>query len=170
MSAPALPAQANRTLVAMLVAMVAMLFTAFAASYLERQAATETWVRIPLPSLLWINTGVLLLSSVAVEAARRRRAASRRWIGVTLGLGALFLLGQLAVWFLLRADGIFLPSSPHASFFYVLTGVHGVHLLGGLIALLVAISRPRLLDLAAGFWHFMGALWLYVLVVLAVLC
>ena len=69
----------------------------------------------------------------------------------------------------LRAAGVFLPTSPHGSFFYILTGVHGVHVLGGLVALAAALKRRHLTGLCAGYWHFMGGVWLYILFVLKVL-
>jgi cytochrome c oxidase subunit 3 len=157
---------ANRTLLAALLATVAMLFTAFAAAYLERSSQAE-WTRISLPGLIWINTGVLILSSVSMEIARRRKLRGFLW--VTVLLGVIFLAGQYAAWLGLRDQGIFVPSSPHSAFFYILTGLHGIHILGGLIALSVTRRRPDLLGLAAGFWHFMGLVWLYVLAVLTVL-
>jgi cytochrome c oxidase subunit 3 len=166
MSAPALPAQANRTLLAAILATVAMLFTAFAAAYLER-AAGRGWEKIALPGILWANTFALLLSSAAVELARRK--GSRRALLLGLLLGVLFLAGQLAAWGQLRAAGVFLPTNPYASFFYLLSGVHAVHVAAGILALALAAGRPRLLALAAGFWHFMGGIWLYVLLVLKVL-
>jgi len=159
-------AGANRTLLAAILASVVMLFTAFAAAYLERVAA-RGWSRIELPSLIWINTVLLLASSVTLELARRR--GLRVALLATLVLGALFLVGQYAAWLQLRADGVFLPTSPHGSFFYLLTAVHGLHVLAGLAALVVARARPALLGPCAAFWHLMGAVWVYVLFVLTVL-
>ena len=156
----------NRVLFAALLATTIMLFTAFAAAYLERRA-NDDWSKVALPSLLWINTAVLAASSVTVEVARRRR--SRTWLWATLGLGLLFLFMQLFAWQQLRADGVFLPSSAHASFIYILTGLHGVHLSAALIALFASARRPHILSLCAAFWHFMGVVWVYVLIVLVVL-
>lgn len=158
-------AQMNRMLLAALIATVAMLFTAFAAAYMER-AGARGWERLELPGILWINTIVLVLSSVAAEAARRGR---RKALPLAILLGVLFLGGQAAAWGDLRARGLFLPTSPYAAFFYLLTAVHAVHVVGALVALRVAFTRPRLLGLAVGFWHFMGAIWLYVLGILTVL-
>ncbi|MHC4971363.1 MAG: cytochrome c oxidase subunit 3 [Planctomycetota bacterium] len=158
-------AGANRTLLAAILASVVMLFTAFAAAYLERVAA-RGWSRIDLPQILWLTTGLLLASSVTLELARRR--GLRVALYATLVLGGLFLAGQYAAWLQLRADGVFLPTSPHGSFFYLLTAVHGLHVLAGLAALVVARARPAALGLCAAFWHLMGAMWVYVLIVLAV--
>jgi cytochrome c oxidase subunit 3 len=159
--------QANRTLLAGILATVVMLFTAFAAAYLERSSANAEWRTVALPQLLWLTTGILLASSVTVELARRKR--SRAWLVATLVLGFAFLAGQLGAWFELRGEGVFLPTNAYASFFYILSGVHGVHIIGGLVALAVAARKPAVLDLCAGFWHFMGAVWLYVLFVLVFL-
>jgi len=193
MTSDAIPApvraQANRVLLVALIATVAMLFTAFAASYLER-AGARGWEKIQLPSLLWLNTLVLGLSSVAAEIARRSRArpfdavkdqshvapfegraaGAVRWaLPAAIVFGIAFLVGQGFAWAELRAEGVFLPTSPYASFFYLLTAVHGVHVAAALVALLVARVRPRILGLAVGFWHFMGIVWIYVLLILKVL-
>ena len=158
---------ANRTLLAALLATVAMLFTAFAAAYLERRAVPAEWARIPLPGIVWGSTLILLLSSGTLEAARR--TGRQGLLHLTQVLGLLFLAGQAAAWLRLRDAGVFLPTSPHGSFFYVLSAVHGVHVVAGLVALAVTSRRPALLGLAAGFWHFMALVWLYVLFVLQVL-
>ncbi len=157
---------------------VTMLFAGFTSAYLVRQAGPD-WQSLPRPPILWVNTGVLLLSSVLLEVGRRRRRALRRWILGATALGALFLLGQLLAWRMLRAQGIYLPTNPHSSFFYILTGVHGVHVLGGVIALLSVLAlawrdasgerTAHRLSLCAVYWHFVGGLWLYLLFVLFLL-
>jgi len=159
--------QSNRTLLAGILATVTMLFTAFAAAYLERKAVAAGAQTVSLPRLLWLTTGILLASSVTVELARR--TGKRVWLVATLVLGLAFLAGQLGAWFELRAEGVFKSTNWYASFFYILSGVHGVHVIGGLVALAVAARKPDVLDLCAGFWHFMGAVWLYVLFILLVL-
>jgi cytochrome c oxidase subunit 3 len=159
---------------------ITMLFAAFTSAYIVRSAGRD-WVRLDVPGILWINSAVLLLSSVTMEVARRhfqgwRPAAFRKWLLVTAVLGSLFLGGQLFAWQKLAAQGIYLSSHPHSSFFYVLTGVHGAHLLAGVLALfyvLALASRYRLTPgdsaapaLAATYWHFVDVLWLYLMVVL----
>ncbi len=154
---------------------VTMLFAGFTSAYLVRQAGPD-WQPLPRPPILWVNTGVLLLSSVLLEIGRRRSASVRRWVSGATALGVLFLLGQLLAWRALRAQGIYLPTNPHSSFFYILTGAHGAHVLGGVIALLSLLvlmwrgaSEDRVcrrLALCATYWHFVGGLWLYLLLVL----
>ena len=156
----------NRTLLAGVLATVLMLFTGFAAAYLERSANVAVWTKITLPSVLIANTILLLVSSVALEWARRRENAS---FAPAIALGALFLVGQVWAWVSLRNQGITTASNAHAAFFYILSALHALHLAGGLIALLVAVRRPRIRSFAATYWHCMGAVWLYVLGVLIVL-
>lgn len=102
-------------------ATVTMLFAAFTSAYLVRSAAPD-WETTPLPTALWINTIVLIASSMTLEMARSRRKKSilktfRNWLLVTLLLGFGFLAGQLVAWKQLMDLGIFIPSNPHSSFF-----------------------------------------------------
>ncbi|MEM8882499.1 MAG: hypothetical protein AAGD14_00350 [Planctomycetota bacterium] len=160
-------AACNRTLTMAVIVTVVMLFTGFAAAYLERSHTTDVWQRIELPSVLVWNTGVLVLSSVVLEWARRRgRTDGIAW---ATGLGVLFLAGQIWSWVELREQGVMVASHAHASFFYMLSGVHALHLIGGLCALWAARRKRRILPFAAGFWHVMAGVWIYVLVVLTVL-
>lgn len=163
-----------------LLATLSMLFAGFTSAYLVRRAATD-WQRISLPAILWWNTGLLLSSSVTLEVARTylrrwRTGALKRWLLATALLGLAFLLGQLFAWRQLAAQGVYVPTSPHSSFFYMLTGVHGVHLLGGILALGYALRRvwragwtpadATALNLCATYWHFVDGLWLYLFVLM----
>jgi cytochrome c oxidase subunit 3 len=127
---------------------------------------------------------VLFLSSLAVERARAaaRADAGPRvvdWLVAATLLGLAFLGGQLVAWRGLVADGFFLSSNPHAAFFYMLSGVHGAHVLGGLGALGWTLGRARAgaygaashagLTHTAIYWHFVGGVWLWVLAVLSTL-
>ncbi len=166
-----------------LLATVGMLFAAFTAALFVRRTGSD-WTSVSLPAVVWINTLVLVVSSVAVELSRAaiRRdapgpAASRLW--ASLLLGTLFLIGQIAAWSMLAGRGVFLPSSPNASFFYMLSAVHGLHVIGGLGALVWVRRRMRQgaytrarhggLDHAAIYWHFVGAVWIYLFVLLSIL-
>ncbi len=133
---------------------VSMLFVAFTVSYASRRTAPD-WTPVALPPLLWANSGLLLASSAALEGARgswRRGHAggARTWSGVAGLLGAAFLLGQVAAWRELVGAGVFLASGPHSAFFYLLTAVHGVHLLGGLGGLGYALRRLAGIDPPVG--------------------
>jgi cytochrome c oxidase subunit 3 len=153
---------------------ILMLFMAFVSAYAVRMGLGEGWVSVPWPRLLWINTAVLMVSSLTLERARRGAVAGdarvRTWLGLTLALGGGFVLGQIAAWRLLLTHGVGISTSPASSFFYLLTGAHAVHLAGGILGLgAVAvwpavgfrrITRPVAIRVAAIYWHFMGVLWL----------
>jgi cytochrome c oxidase subunit 3 len=158
-------------------AVVGSLFALFISAYSMRMNLVD-WRTLPVPALLWFNTGVLVLSSVALQWAHM--AARRDDIdGVTVGLcvgGAsaiTFLIGQLLAWRELSAGGYFLASNPANSFFYLITAVHGLHLMGGLVALGrtiakvwrgVAVTELRLsVELCAIYWHFLLLVWLVLL-------
>ncbi len=161
---------------------VSMLFVGFTSAYIVRRTAAD-WRPLSPPGLLWVNTALLLASSVTLQAARSRLKgwdldAFRGWIAMTGGLGGLFVAGQLAAWRILAARGIFLASNPHSSFFYLLTGLHMAHLVGGLVwYAVVAVRVHRMaytpgedgLSLFATYWHFLAGLWLYLLFLLFVL-
>ena len=189
------------------IATVSMVFISLTSAYVVRQGlptfdgATNSYVRdwgqVQLPwMLLAINTALLLISSLTMEAARRgmaRRAAlaplqsipgiaigeekSFPWLGVTVLLGFGFLAGQWMAWGELKARGFFVDTNPNSSFVYLLTAAHAVHLAGGIVALLWAAVMTSLLhrpvegrrivvDVTAWYWHFMAVLWIYVFALL----
>ena len=161
--------RAARTGMVLALAGIGMLFTAFTSAYVVRHGLDPNWLTLPMPRALVPNTLVLLASSLCVERARRAR--DNRWLAATVLLGALFVAGQVAVWRGLVAAGVYFPSSAHSSFFYLLTAAHAAHLAGGLAALswtatVTAARRPLWLANAALYWHFMGALWLYLVILL----
>lgn len=159
---------------------IIMLFAGLTSAYIVLRGV-PAWQNIQLPSLLWPNTAVLLLSSLTIELSRRavRRnhvASMNRWLGISALLGVTFIAGQLAAWRQLVNAGVYLPSTLQSGFFYILTGLHGIHITGGIIALgyvmykalgnrLSAFSHQPL-KLCATYWHFMDALWVYLFVLL----
>jgi cytochrome c oxidase subunit 3 len=161
-----------------------MLFVALSSAYVMREGGDQDWHPIATPPLLLPNTLALLLSSLTLELSRRslRRqlvGPFRRWLAFSALLGMIFLSGQLAIWRALVSQGIYLGSNPHSSFYYLLTGAHGVHLMGGMVALgylMVRAWRPdrkivatqTALDVTALYWHFMDGLWVYLLLLLFV--
>jgi cytochrome c oxidase subunit III len=154
------------------------------------------WLPVALPTLLLlINTGVLLVSSVTMELARRQIARQvalagveripgvslgreRRfpWLGATVALGLTFLFGQWLAWQELANRGYYVSTFPSSSFAYLLTGTHAVHLAGGILALLYAATTTLLgrpvearriaIDITAWYWHFMALLWIYIFALL----
>jgi cytochrome c oxidase subunit 3 len=169
------PASAAAIAVWLLVGSVTVLFAAVTSALLARRAEAD-WRVGPLPAVLWLSTAVLLASSAAVEWARRagrpaQTARVRRGFGAGLILGLAFLGLQVTAWRQLAAMGIFLASNPHSSYFYLLTGLHGLHIVGGLAGLAFAAGRAgqgavAAADPAAVFWHFLTVLWLYLLAIL----
>lgn len=184
---------------------IVMVFVSFTSAYVVRQgmpsfdprtnSLVHDWLEVPLPRLLLINTFVLLLSSAAMELARRqtgRQVALAQaaaipgvslgeekkipWLALTATLGLIFLTGQWLVWRELAARGFYLSTSGSSSFVYLLTGAHGMHLLGGIVALLTAfvaslLRRPLdtqfvVQDVTGWYWHFMAILWVYILCLL----
>src|SRR5207302_9222817 len=114
---------------------------ALAGALLVLQRGSQLWVTVHLPRILWANTGVLLASSFTLESARKRlylaeASGFRRFWLVTTVLGFLFVAGQLDAWRQLVAQGVYIASNQASSFFYIFTGAHAVHLLGGVCALL----------------------------------
>ncbi len=161
---------------------VTMLFAGFTSAYLVRRAGVS-WETFSMPVLLWFNTVVLMASSATLEGARAALGrlspgAVRSWLLATNVLGLGFVVGQLLAWRQLAQQGIFVPSSPHSSFFYILTGVHGLHLCGGILALLYVLywarraswrtALPTKFSVCAIYWHFVTGLWLYLLLLLFV--
>jgi cytochrome c oxidase subunit 3 len=158
-----------------------MMFIGFTSAYMVRRTSPD-WTPLRPPALLWVNTAVILLSSATLEAARRRLrgwnvAGVGPWLMATGALGGLFVAGQIAAWRTLSARGYFLASSPHNSFFYMLSGVHGVHLLVGLVWFGVVLARARHLAYTPGedglgmfatYWHFLTGLWVYLVLLLFV--
>ena len=166
-------------------AIVGVLFFLFFAAYhmrldpVELAGQASDWVPVPEPPLLWFNSVVLGLASLAFEWARR--ASKRRDIGTAklaffaAGAVTLVFLGlQLVVWNQLLGLGYYAYANPASAFFYLITGVHGVHLIGGLIAWGRAAARFRVadensaplarsIDLCALYWHFLLLIWLGIL-------
>jgi cytochrome c oxidase subunit 3 len=185
---------------------IIMLFVSFTSAYIVRQGLptlddktnqyVRDWLPVNLPwILLGINTAVLVISSVTMEFARRRvtrEAAlapvksipgvslgdekSFPWLALTTVLGLLFLLGQWMAWSELEARGFFIATSPSSSFVYLLTGMHALHLAGGVFALLYAgiisllkksvETRRVVIDITSWYWHFMAVLWIYIFALL----
>jgi len=166
---------------------ITMSFAAFTSALFVRQGSGD-WIHVVLPRLVYMNTGVLLLSSLTLEMSRRAFAgapkgnagALRRsvlWLGITLVFGFAFVAGQYQVWKQLAAQGLYLATTSNSSFLYVLTGVHALHVLGGIAGLLRLLARMTRKQITlpmssvantAIYWHFMGILWLYLLLVITV--
>jgi cytochrome c oxidase subunit 3 len=161
-----------------LLAASTMVFAAFTSAMVVRRGLSDDWASMHKPPILFVNTVILLASSAALEMARRALRAGVRsrfntwWTAGTL-LGLWFLGGQTLAWIQLKDAGIYVSTNPSSSFFYVLTAAHAFHLLGGVSALAyVDVQALRLqlgpakrtaIDISAVFWHFLDAIWLYLM-------
>ena len=159
---------------------ILMFFATLTTAFIVLKLFSTTWTPMHLPGILWANTAVLLASSVTLEFARRRLARADvngfglLWKLTTL-LGVLFLVGQVIAWWQLVHSGVFIASNQASSFFYIFTGAHGLHLAGGIFALLYVafrefekakVSRAVAAQIASYYWHFMDGLWLMLLALL----
>jgi cytochrome c oxidase subunit 3 len=185
-----------------------MFFAALVVLFFARQAGMHMdprshemigdWHPIDLPPIVYLNTAILILSSLTMEFGRRNifreidvleewlglgRPAVRRalpWIGATLALGTLFVTGQVIAWKQLTAQGFAFDqwSTPASYFFYIVTGLHAGHLVLGVLALVLCLtalgrfkrveSRQIAVDITGWYWHTLGAAWILLFAVLAV--
>jgi cytochrome c oxidase subunit 3 len=155
-----------------------------------KKGDTARWLVFEVPELFWFSTGAIVLSSVALHRAQRffsrnNFGAFRIWLAATAVLGGAFATLQVAGWQDLYNQGIFLQTNPSSSFLYVITGMHLVHLVAGMIVLLVTLmnslrrnydavemmkdelkplSRRQRLKLTVVYWHFVDVLWIYLFV------
>jgi len=159
-------------------AVAGSLFTLFISAYSMRMNMAD-WRAMPVPTVLWFNTGVLVLSSAALQwayVATRRNDMDGAIVGLLAAGGAAitFLAGQLLAWQQLSVAGYFVASNPANAFFYMITAVHGLHLTGGLVALgrttakvwhrNAATAEMRLsVELCTIYWHFLLLVWLVLL-------
>jgi len=170
----------NTSITGIIVLMCAssMTFAALVSAMVVRRGLNNDWGHIGLPRILYWNTGALILSSIAIDAARRllrrgkRAAFNKLWTVGTL-LGVAFLAGQVSAWLQLEQRGFYLVGRPSSAFFYVLTWAHAAHVIGALGAVLyveyralrfeLGPSRRTMVDVSAIFWHFLDVLWLLIM-------
>lgn len=159
---------------------VVMIFAAFTSAHIVRQADGD-WLIYDIPSMLWYTSGIILLSSVFMQwayiAAKKDKLEQVKIaLTVTTALGIVFLFGQLQAWDQLVDAGVFFVGNPAGSFMYIFTGIHGVHLISGviyLIYMLISSFRYKVhsknmlnMEMSATWWHFLGGLWIYLFIFL----
>lgn len=154
---------------------VVMVFAGWTSAFIVRQAEGN-WLDYDLPQVFWLSSGLVILSSISLHwaylAAKKDNFLQLR-LGMSLAmlLGVGFLVSQWYSWMALVESEVFFVGNPAGSFLYVITGVHGVHLISGLIFLIIVListfrykvhsKELNTLEMAATFWHFLGALWIY---------
>ena len=176
---------AYRVMMWLLLGAVVMMFAALSSVYIALPGGDE-WQPIRMPRMLILSTAIILTSSVTMSIARRSLKQGllgggdrryRRFLVVTLVLGLGFLASQLLGWRQLVADGVYFSGRPHSSFFFLFTGAHGVHLLGGILGLSYLIAgasrrsdsqekRQTFTDVVALYWHFMDGVWVWLFLLL----
>jgi cytochrome c oxidase subunit III len=154
---------------------IIMLFAAMTSAYLVRRAEGN-WLEYTIPPVFSYSTAVLLFSSLTMHlsylAAKKDRFAQMRlWISITFVAGIVFLYMQFQGWVELVDQKVFFVGNPAGSFMYIFTGLHGFHLISGLIVLLFALKAAfqltihaknlNQIEIAATYWHFLDVLWLY---------
>ncbi|MGM3277644.1 cytochrome c oxidase subunit 3 [Ralstonia sp. 24A2] len=166
---PVLPS-AGRIGLRVFMGVVTALFSLLILAYAMRMREPD-WMPVPHPVLLWWNTGALALASVAMQRARRTDTRRTIWLLAGGVLAALFVFGQWIAWQQLSAAGQGVAVNPSNSFLYVFTGLHAVHVIGGLVVWAVTVAHlrsnadrtQRAIALCTTYWHFLLAVWLVLL-------
>lgn len=173
-------ADKSRVITWFLLLIVLMTFGGMIGAYvvISTNKAAE-WRPFDLPIQIWISTTIILLSSISYHFAKsavdnNRHSQTQKWLITTTVLGAMFISSQLLVWLALVERGFYMAGNPYAGFFYILTGVHAIHVIGGIIALGAILLRSwyptsnknelayrqNLARSVGWYWHFMGCLWI----------
>jgi cytochrome c oxidase subunit 3 len=154
---------------------VVMIFAALTSAYIVRQSEGN-WLEYELPDIFWYTSGIIVLSSITLHwaylsAKRDNIAQLRLGMVLTTVLGIAFLVGQWYSWVALVNRDVFFVGNPAGSFLYVFTGLHGLHLISGVIFLIIVLissfsykvhsKQMTTMEMCATFWHFLGGLWLY---------
>lgn len=165
---------------------VLMTFSGLIAAYIVISTnSVAEWKPFNLPLPVWISTGLIIASSITYEIFRKnlnsdRQAQAKNWLMITCTLGSMFISSQLFAWMQLVRMGIYVQSNQYAGFFYIITAVHAIHVIGGISGLIyllsqvwnqttsqVLIARRRATTTSIGwYWHFMGVLWVILFILL----
>jgi cytochrome c oxidase subunit III len=161
---------------------IIMMFVALTSAYIVRQAVGN-WLEFPVPKNFYISTIVILLSSITLHYSylsfkSMKTNGFRYGLILTFILAILFIHFQYQGWLDMNSNGIYLNGNPSGSFMYVISGLHAAHVLGGMAALIIAIiyafnlkhvvnqRRINRFELVTSYWHFVGGLWVYLLLFL----
>lgn len=156
---------------------ITMMFAGLTSAFIIKRNQPN-WIEFELPHIFWFSTAVIIASSITMLLCRKyfynkEMAMYRRFITITMLLGILFIVLQFIGFFQLWNAGITLTKNVSYSFLYILVGLHALHLLGGIIALLVMFVKafstrqklytPVPIDMMNTYWHFVDFLWIYLL-------
>src|SRR5258708_25561294 len=159
---------------------VMMLFMSLTSAYIVRQAEGN-WVFFELPSLFYVTSVIIVLSSITMQAAyvwakKDNIALTKIMLLITSVFGIAFLVGQFFGWKQLVGNSIYLVGNPSGSFLYILTGLHAVHIISAIIFLLIVCysafkgkthsKNMAKMEMCTTYWHFLGGLWLYLFIFL----
>lgn len=159
------------------IASIVMLFASFTSAYIVRSHASD-WIRFNLPSIFWFNTAIILISSATMHWAylsykKYQYLNYKVALGITLILGSAFAVGQYNGWLKLASIGMFLDGNPAGSFVYVISFVHLLHIIGGMIIMLIMFIKSLIkpfnpnktinVQLMTIYWHFVDVLWIYLI-------
>ena len=173
--------KAAKVALTIFIAVALCLFTLMSAAFFMRMASPD-WQAPPLPRILWFGVFALASGSAALEVAREAATAddlarARTALLVAAMASLFFLLGQLWAWRDMVASGFLVARNPANAFFYLLTGAHGLHMIGGLVVLGIACARTwrsetsarvaPTIALGAAYWHFLLIVWLLLFAMLA---
>ncbi|MCG8413332.1 MAG: cytochrome c oxidase subunit 3 [Pseudomonadales bacterium] len=173
--------EAERVALSFFLIIASVVFSLFTVSYYIRMELPD-WQPLSEPAQLWFNTGLLVASSILFQWARNivARGEQRNLYTALIGAGVfaiLFIVGQLVTWQSLQSAGYYMTSNPANAFYYLMTGLHAVHLLGGLwvwsksaIRLISGAEAKDLklsIELCALYWHFLLLVWLVLFALLS---
>ena len=170
----------KRFLLWMFMVSIVMIFASLTSAYIVRQAEGN-WLAYNLPQLLWTSSFILIVSSVTAQLAYRAGKNDnigmlKAYLSLTVILGIAFLITQVYSWGVLVDNDVYFVGNPSGTFLYVIMGVHGFHLISGLIYLLIILGRSFRykvhsknllhLGLSVSYWHFLDGLWVYLFIFL----
>jgi cytochrome c oxidase subunit 3 len=159
---------------------IVMMFAGFTSAYIVKRNLAN-WITFDLPEIFWYSTAVIILSSITIIVSRNcfkhgEMSKYRLWLIITLGLGILFVTMQTFGFISLWGSGITLTRNVSFSFLYIIVGLHALHVVAGVMALLIILLRTFSvrrkiysaipIDLMNTYWHFVDFLWIYLLIFL----
>ncbi|MEO6638061.1 MAG: heme-copper oxidase subunit III [Ginsengibacter sp.] len=164
-------------------ASIVMMFAGLTSAYIIKRNLSN-WISFDLPLIFWYSTAVIIISSVTIMVSRkafrqRDMKSYRRWLAVTMVLGVAFVLMQYLGFTQLWASGVTLTRNVSFSFLYIIVGLHALHVIAGVIALIVILIKafsfkiknynPVQIELMSTYWHFVDFLWIYLLLFLVMI-